>query len=1852
MQKKDGLGFWVGSLRPVWVCCLLSALLSSEVKVQAVPPPTGVAPVSVPSGGFAIEGDLQANTPSSGAGDWLPGPAGSGGSVLNASGLPLNSSTTFHFTDLANDSGDNTFVGGLKWTDDPNTWGWTTGSASSKTDINNVLMHITTDANGHSWLIIAADRASTSGDSYIDFEFLQNKLTLGIGTFSSAGPNGGRTANDLLLSLAFTSGGSVADFFAWRWQDDGSGTYTYTNATASLPSGRVFVAASPANTAVPFGAFGANTYSANQFAEAAVDLTALLGNFDPCLSIGVATIMVKTKSSQSSSSTIVDFINPIQYTLRIGPSAYAGPNQTNCTQGTSTAFSLQGQATQGMQPIASTTWSVVSGSATIDAPSSLNTTAHVSSSSAKLRLTVIQSNGCTETSDVVLTVAPIPTCSISGGASMCPASSSQFSAPAGLASYGWSISGNGSIVGATNAQMVTVKAGASCGATFTLSLNVANSTCPSSCSTDVLVQDTVAPVITSIPADVTVSCAGAVPAANDAAVVATDDCNGKVTIGHSDQTIAGSCANNFVIKRTYTATDSCGNSSSQTQTITVSDTTAPVITSIPGDVTVSCAGAVPAANDGAVAASDNCGGSPAISHSDQTIAGACDNKFVIKRTYTATDACGLSSSRVQTITVNDTTAPVITSIPGDVTVKCASAVPAADDTAVVATDNCGGSPVISHSDQTISGTCANKFVVKRTYTATDACGNNSSRVQTITVNDDTAPVITIIPADVTVECASVIPAADDTAVVATDNCGGTPAISHSDQNISGTCANKFVIKRTYTATDSCGNSSSQVQTITVNDDTAPVITSIPGDVTVQCASSVPAANDSAVVATDNCGGSPVISHSDQTISGTCANKFVIKRTYTAMDACGNSSSQVQTITVNDNTAPVITSIPSDVTVQCAGSVPAANDGAVVATDNCGGAPVISHSDQTIPGTCVNNFVIKRTYTATDSCGNSSSQVQTITVSDTTAPAITSIPADVTVGCASAVPVADDTAVVATDGCGGKPVITHGDETIAGTCANKFVIKRTYTVTDACGNSSSQIQTITVNDDTAPTITSIPGDVTVQCAAAVPAANDAAVVATDNCGGTPVITHSDQTTPGSCANKFVIKRTYTATDACGNNSSQTQTITVNDNTAPIITSIPGDLTVECASAVPAANDAAVVATDNCAGVPVISHSDQTISGICANKFVIKRTYTATDSCGNSSSQVQTITVNDDTAPRITSIPGDVTVQCAGAIPAAIDVAVVATDNCGGVPVISHSDQTVAGTCANKFVIKRTYTATDSCGNSSSQVQTITVNDTTAPVITSIPGDVTVQCAGSVPTANEAAVVATDNCGGSPVISHSDQMIPGTCANKFVIKRTYTATDACGNSSSQVQTVTVNDNTPPAITSIPADVTVQCAGAVPAANDAAVVATDNCGGVPVITHSDQTTPGACVNKFVIKRTYTATDACGNSSSQVQTITVNDTTLPTITSIPADVTVQCASAVPAANDGAVVATDTCGGTPVISHHEQTIAGACVNKFLIRRTYTATDACGNSASQIQTITVNDDTAPAITTIPADVAVQCAGDVPAANNGAVVATDACGGTPVITHNDVTNSGTCANSFVIKRTYTATDACGNSSSQVQTITVQDTIAPVVTVPANITIACTDSLNPAVNRALGTATATDNCTVASTPTYTDATTPGTCPGNYVVKRTWSSVDPCGNIGTALQTITVQDTVPPVVTAPANITIACTDSQDPTVNQTLGLATAVDNCSGTSTPTFSDQIVAGNCVANYTIKRTWSSHDGCGNVGTASQTITVRDTTAPVLTIPPNLTLECPADTTTNNTGVATAQDTCSPATVTYSDVVSN
>src|SRR4029077_21024268 len=133
-------------------------------------------------------------------------------------------------------------------------------------------------------------------------------------------------------------------------------------------------------------------------------------------------------------------------------------------------------------------------------------------------------------------------------------------------------------------------------------------------------------------------------------------------------------------------------------------------------------------------------------------------------------------------------------------------------------------------------------------------------------------------------------------------------------------------------------------------------------------------------------------------------------------------------------------------------------------------------------------------------------------------------------------------------------------------------------------------------------------------------------------------------------------------------------------------------------------------------------------------------TAADSCGNSTNRTQTITVADTTAPAVTSAQGpDGTIEC----PASpVFSAPVFTDACEGVITPSVSTVTNLVNCAQ--VIARTWTAADSCGNSTNGTQTITVAHTSGPAVTSAQGpDGTIECPAS-PVFS--APVFTDACEG--------------------------------------------------------------------------------------------------------------------------------------------------------------------------------------------------------------------------------------------------------------------------------------------------------------------------------------------------------------------------------------------------------------------------------------------------------------------------------------------------------------------------
>ena len=162
-------------------------------------------------------------------------------------------------------------------------------------------------------------------------------------------------------------------------------------------------------------------------------------------------------------------------------------------------------------------------------------------------------------------------------------------------------------------------------------------------------------------------------------------------------------------------------------------------------------------------------------------------------------------------------------------------------------------------------------------------------------------------------------------------------------------------------------------------------------------------------------------------------------------------------------------------------------------------------------------------------------------------------------------------------------------------------------------------------------------------------------------------------------------------------------------------LPQDTTVQC-DAIPEAP--ILTATDNCDEDVFIIFGEVITEHCCPNNDCdyacsIIRFWWAYDDCGNRTIHVQNITVVDTTAPTFNEeLPEDMTVEC-DQVPEA-DI-LTATDNCDpDVPVI-FEEQIEEGQCPGYYTIIRTWTAEDDCENIASHIQTITVVDTTAPVL---------------------------------------------------------------------------------------------------------------------------------------------------------------------------------------------------------------------------------------------------------------------------------------------------------------------------------------------------------------------------------------------------------------------------------------------------------------------------------------------------------------------------------------------------------
>ncbi|PIY09069.1 MAG: hypothetical protein COZ18_08995 [Flexibacter sp. CG_4_10_14_3_um_filter_32_15] len=478
------------------------------------------------------------------------------------------------------------------------------------------------------------------------------------------------------------------------------------------------------------------------------------------------------------------------------------------------------------------------------------------------------------------------------------------------------------------------------------------------------------------------------------------------------------------------------------------------------------------------------------------------------------------------------------------------------------------------------------------------------------------------------------------------------------------------------------------------------------------------------------------------------------------------------------------------------------------------------------------------------------------------------------------------------------------------------------------------------------------------------------------------------------------------------------------------------------------------------------------------------------------------------------------------------------------------------------------------------------DTQNPTITA-PAPVTTNTDAGICTASGVALgtpTASDNCGSPTITNNAPLVFPIGTTNVV-----WTATDAAGNTASATQVITVTDNENPTITA-PTDVNVSCPADVvlgtPTSND-------NC-GINNTTNDAPTT-------FLYGTTtvvWTVEDFEGNTATATQTVTVNDTENPTI-STPADIAVGCPQNVvlvpPTRTDNCTIESLTNDAPTVFPQGTTTV------------TWRATDEAGNIATSSHTVTVNDVTNPTITA-PANLNLSCTETVVL---GTPTTNDDCG-VATVTNNAPTTYPLGTSTI----TWTVTDNSGNTATATQTVTISDTQNPTITAPLSVVAPTDAGICTASNVDLGTPTTADNCGVA--------TVTNNAPSVFPLGTTdviWTVTDNAGNTATATQPVLILDRINPTMANPIPVNLL-TDIGACTATNNLTPPATSDNCTIAS--------VVSNAPATFPIGTTnvrWIATDGAGNTVTRTQVVKVTRNPASVrVTISSPDTVICTNETT--------------------------
>jgi hypothetical protein len=744
-------------------------------------------------------------------------------------------------------------------------------------------------------------------------------------------------------------------------------------------------------------------------------------------------------------------------------------------------------------------------------------------------------------------------------------------------------------------------------------------------------------------------------------------------------------------------------------------------------------------------------------------------------------------------------------------------------------------------------------------------------------------------------------------------------------------------------------------------------------------------------------------------------------------------------------------------------------------------------------------------------------------------------------------------------------------------------------TDYAPVTITAIAAVTVRDTTPPTLSAVSSQ-TLEATGPSGAVATYSATATDAVDGTDPVVF----TPPS-GSTFALGTTavhYSATDSAGNTASGSFTVTVRDTTAPVLSSV-SNRTLE------ATGPNGAVATYSATVTDIVDGTDPvTFSPPSGSTFPLGTTtvhYSTTDAHHNTATGSFTVTVRDTTAPSLSSVSNQ-TLEATNPGGTVATYSATATDFVDGTDTVTFTPASGSTFAIGTTTV--TYSATDAHGNTSSGTFTVTVQDTTPPVLSSVSNQ-------TLEATSPNGAVATYSATATDIVDGSDLVVFNSpSGSTFPLGTTtvhYSATDAHNNTSTGSFTVTVKDTTAPSLSSV-SDQTLEATSPNGAVVTYSATATDIVDGTDLVVFDP---PSGSI--FALGTTtvdYFATDAHHNTSTGSLTVTVRDTTAPSPSSV-SNQTLEATSPAGAVTTYSATATDIVDGSDTV-----VFTPASGSTFALGTTtvnYSATDAHGNIAMGSFKVTVVDTTPPVLSSV-SNQALEATSPAGAVATYSATATDIVDGSDTVVFTPA--SGSTFPLGVTTVNYSATDAHGNIAMRSFKVTVVDTTPSVLSSVLSQTLEAT---SPAGAVAIYGATATDivdgTDTVVFTPASGSTFPVGTTPVNY------SATDTHGNTAHGSFTVTVQDTIAPITTVPSSVSLTATYPNDVSVSLSAtdggtGVAATYYKIDGGSYATYNGAFTVSG-TGTHTVS--FYSVDGASNVETSKSALVTINKATPSGTV---------------------------------------